>query len=92
MDDCVAEKSGNRHPQPGDVLITCPSGSGTSFGVSTTPEPPQLTFTSFERASASALRFARHARVDVWVIDAGDVRRVGRHRLGAPRRCILGST
>ena len=88
MDGCVAEKSGNRHPQPGDVVITCPVGSGHSFGVSTTPEPPQLTFTSFELASSRALRFARHARVDVWVMDAGNVRRVGRHRVGARARAF----
>ena len=78
--------TGNRHPQPGDVVIAGQGRSGSSFSVSTTTEPPQLTFTSFEKALARACRFARHACLDVWVLEgAGDVRLVASHRAGVQR-------
>jgi hypothetical protein len=77
------DKTENRHPQPGDVVITRHGRSRSSFGLSTMHDKPQLTFTSFEQALAKARGFAGHARVNVWVAEgAGDVRLVANHRAG----------
>jgi hypothetical protein len=89
-DRCAAGNMiGNKHPQPGDVVITSQGRSRRSFGVSTTPEPPQLSFTSFEQALARARRFAEHAYVDVWLLEgAGDIRLVASHRVGVQRPSV----
>jgi hypothetical protein len=57
--------------------------------VSTTPEPPQLSFTNYERALARARRFAEHAYVDVWLLEkTGDARLVASHRVGVQRPSV----
>ena len=68
-------------PEPGDIVISPFDGFPGHYALSVRPGPAQFVCVTYQEALARARRFARRARVDVWVEE--DTRRVAlvaRHR------------
>jgi hypothetical protein len=63
-------------PEAGDVVLVCTNENPPCYALSTSPDPPQIAYSTYDEAVARAMRFARSRSVNVWRREGSTLARV----------------
>jgi hypothetical protein len=63
-------------PEAGDVVLVRTNENPPCYTLSTSPEPPQIAYSTYDEALARAVRFARSRSVNVWRSEGSSLARV----------------